>query len=79
MNPSDHNPDINPNWKPGVARRVYQCNECGEVKIINTNHTGTVWAEPCAGRCKDIINPHTSRERVLWHPPRPHRYVAEAV
>jgi len=74
----EHNPDINPKWTPKVGRRVYACKECGTEKIVSTNHTGTVWAEPCAGSCKNIYHAHTSRERVEWHPARPHAYVREA-
>lgn len=78
MNPFDHNLDANPNWIPKMAQRFYACTECGTEKMIQTNHTGTVWAEPCAGSCRDILFAHTSREKVIWHPARPHRYVREA-
>ncbi len=73
-----HNPDINPNWTPKVAWRVYTCAECGARTKLQTNHTGKVYANPCAGRCKDIYNPHTATERVVWHPDRVHKYVCEA-
>lgn len=72
-----HNAD-KPGWTPKVAMRVYACSECGTEKTISTNHSGTVWAEPCAGKCKDILNPHTAREVVMWHPARPHTFVREA-
>lgn len=50
-----HNPDVNPDWKPLVAYRIYACTACGAETRINTNHTG---------KCRRIVNPHTARERV---------------
>lgn len=73
-----HHDADRPGWVPKVAYRIYACKECGTEKKIQTNHTGTVWAEPCAGKCRDITNPHTSREQVFWKPARPHRYVRDA-
>lgn len=59
-----HNPDLNPAWTPLVRNRVYACKGCGTEKTVQTNHTGTVWAERCAGSCRAIANPHTERETV---------------
>jgi hypothetical protein len=73
-----HDPDTNPHWTPKFGLRVYACEECGTETEISTNHTGTVWAQNCAGTCRDISSPHTARETVRWHPPRIHRYVREA-
>lgn len=78
MIPDPHNPDTNLHWRPKLATRVYACNECNTECTIRTNHTGTVWAEPCHGTCKDILHPHTAHEVVIWHPARPHRYLREA-
>jgi hypothetical protein len=64
-------------WAPKVARRLYACSECGTEQVMTTNHSGTVWAAECAGKCRDIINPHTAREVVLWHPARPHKFIRE--
>ena len=74
----EHNPDVNKAWTPLMRRRVYACTDCGHEETLSTNHTGTVWAQPCGGTCKDILHAHTAQERVLWHPARPHRYVREA-
>lgn len=76
MNPADHNPDTNPNWRPLVATRVYACKQCGTEKTVNTNHTGTVWSERCAGSCRSILSPHTASERVLPYY-GPHLYIRE--
>jgi DNA-directed RNA polymerase subunit RPC12/RpoP len=73
-----HNPDVNPQWAPKVAYRIYVCDECGAETQIQTNHTGHVAAAKCAGRCRDIFNPDTAREIVMWHPHRPHTYLREA-
>lgn len=72
----NHNADL-PRWVPKVAQRLYACKVCGAESELQTNHSGTVWASPCAGSCKDISNPHTERERVTWHPARPHRFIKE--
>ena len=73
----DHNPDVNPDWTPLVASRVYACRDCGTEVTIQTNHTGTVWARRCAGRCRLILNEHTENEKV--RPAyRPHVYIREA-
>lgn len=61
----EHNPDTNPHWRPLMARRVLICRQCGAEHEATTNHTGTVWAERCSGRCRCIINPHTEHEAVL--------------
>lgn len=73
---NDHNPDTNPHWTPLIAKRVYKCADCDHEQVTTTNHTGTVWALRCRGRCRNIINPHTEREIVL---PKygPHFYVRE--
>lgn len=73
---NDHNPDTNPHWTPLVAKRVYKCADCDTEQVTTTNHTGTVWALRCRGRCRNIISPHTEREIVL---PKygPHFYVRE--
>lgn len=78
MTRNDHDPDTNQQWRPLVADRIYRCDGCGTECTIQTNHTGKVWAEPCHGTCKEIFNPNTGRERVIWHPARPHSYVGEA-
>lgn len=72
----EHNPDVNPAWTPKIAYRVYACGQCGTQKTIQTNHTGTVWAERCAGRCRTILNPHTAREVVMPYV-GPHTYVGD--
>lgn len=72
-----HNPDVNPAWTPKLARRVYGCDQCGAEQEMQTNHTGKVWGARCVGRCRQIINPHTSRELVLpYH--GPHSLIREA-
>jgi purine nucleoside phosphorylase len=71
----NHNPDVNPNWTPLVARRVYACNQCGTEQVISTNHTGTVWAQRCVGKCRTIANAHTAREIVSPYY-GPHHFVA---
>jgi len=69
-----HNPDTNPNWTSLQERRIYACQRCGTEKEVSTNHTGTVWAERCAGSCRQILNPNTAREIVLpYH--GPHKFV----
>lgn len=73
-----HHDADRPGWVPKTARRVYACCECGTEKTITTNHCGTVPAEPCAGKCRDIYNPHTAREVVIWKPARAHRFIREA-
>lgn len=73
----EHNPDTNQNWTPLVASRVYACNQCDAECTISTNHTGTVWAQRCVGRCRNIRHPHTSRELVVPYE-GPHRYIREA-
>lgn len=73
-----HNPDTNKDWTPLMRSRVFACNECGTEDTFTTNHTGTVWAHPCAGTCKLILRANTSREKVIWHPPTPHSYVRDA-
>lgn len=73
----DHNPDTNPAWTAKVAQRIYACQQCGTEQELQTNHTGTVWAARCVGKCRTISNPHTANERVSpYH--GPHRYVREA-
>lgn len=72
----EHNPDQNPNWTPLMGWRVYACNQCDAEQKLNTNHTGTVWAARCVGKCRTITNPHTAREVVSpYH--GPHRYVRD--
>jgi len=78
MDRDAHNPDINAEWTPLVANRVYACSVCGTEDSFTTNHTGTVWAHSCAGKCRDIRAPNTARERVIWRAPRAHFYVREA-
>lgn len=58
-----HNPDVNPDWKPLVAYRIYACTACGAETTINTNHTGKCFSR-CKGKCRTITNPHTAREQV---------------
>lgn len=74
----EHNPDVNDNWKPKIARRVYACSECGQETEIQTNHTGTVWSHRCTGTCRNILNPHTELERV-FPKSTAHKYVSELV
>lgn len=76
--PEIHHDADKPGWVPKVAQRVYACEGCGTEQTMTTNHSGTVWAAACAGTCKDIINPHTARERVIWHAARPHKFIREA-
>lgn len=71
-----HNPDINPNWKPKMARRVYRCSECNNEVITETNHTGSCYPV-CEGKCRQIINPHTAREIVMKKMTK-HLYIKEA-
>jgi len=80
MNTNDpayaHNPDLNKDWKPKFARRIYKCDGCGHERVTETNHTGSVWASECHGNCKIILFPRSYRERVM----RAHtvqRYVRE--
>ena len=72
-----HNPDTNPEWLPKVARRVYACQQCGTEQEVSTNHTGKIYATRCAGRCREISNPNTARERVSPYYGT-HVYVREA-
>ena len=57
-------PDINPDWKPRVAYRVYACETCGAETNISTNHTGKCVSR-CKGACRTVLNPHTAREKVF--------------
>lgn len=72
-----HDPDRNPAWRPRVALRVYACAVCDHESELQTNHTGSVPASRCYGRCRTITNPNTAREKVF-----PaftlHRYVRES-
>jgi hypothetical protein len=72
----EHDADNNPNWTPRLAWRVYACAQCGAETKIQTNHTGTVWAQHCVGKCRKILNPHTENERVLPYQ-GPHKFVCE--
>jgi cytidine deaminase len=71
-----HDADF-PGWIPKVAMRIYACDECGAETTISTNHTGSVFATPCMGACRDIIAPYTTREKVIWHPARLHHYIKD--
>lgn len=71
-----HNADVNPDWTPKVAKRVYACKQCDAEQSLETNHTGTVFTARCVGSCRQIFNAHTAREFVTpYH--GPHRYVRE--
>ncbi len=71
-----HDPDRNRAWTPLVAWRRYECKQCGAKRVSQTNHTGTIPAERCLGKCRQISNPHTAREVVSpYH--GPHRYLGE--
>jgi hypothetical protein len=59
-----HNPDVNPDWTPLLATRRYVCRGCGAEREAKTNHTGSLPAERCVGRCRTILNAHTAREIV---------------
>lgn len=72
-----HNPDVNPNWRPLMAQRVYACDTCQAETTIPTNHTGKTYGTRCAGKCRTIYNPHTAREIVAPHY-GPHHYVRDA-
>lgn len=72
-----HNPDANAAWTPKIAYRIYACNVCAAETTIQTNHTGAGWWR-CAGSCREIFNPGTSRESVQWHPLRRHHFIREA-
>lgn len=74
----EHNPDINPDWTPRIGWRIYACNQCGAETKIQTNHTGTVWAQRCAGKCRTILNPHTERERVMIYE-GPHSFICDVM
>lgn len=47
-------PDINPDWKPRVAYRVYACETCGAETNISTNHTGKCVSR-CKGACRTVL------------------------
>ena len=49
---------------PKMARRVYECKDCGHRVVITTNHKSSCWPT-CKGKCRYITNPHTSREMVF--------------
>lgn len=72
-----YNPDVNPSWTSKTAQRVYACAVCGTESTFSTNHTGTVFAARCRGKCRRIFNPHTARE-VVCPAYTPHTYVWEA-
>jgi hypothetical protein len=72
-----HDPDRNPAWTVNMAYRVYACKACDHQQTMQTNHTGTVPAARCYGRCRTITNPHTARE-VVSPAYTAHRYVCEA-
>lgn len=44
--------------------RPYKCTECGHEITTSTNHSGPIYPT-CAGKCRQILNPHTAREVVL--------------
>ena len=46
-----------------MKRRIYQCDDCGQKVVITTNHEGQCYPT-CKGKCRQITNPHTERERV---------------
>lgn len=60
----EHNPDLNPAWRPKVAFRIYACEGCGHLSTHQTNHTGGIYNTRCEGKCRTISNAHTARERV---------------
>lgn len=64
MNSADHNPDVNPQWRPLFGYRRFQCADCGNEITAQTNHTGAIYPE-CIGKCRHITNPNTSQERVF--------------
>lgn len=47
-----------------IAYRRYECRECGNKVEIQTNHKIDCYPN-CKGKCRQILNPHTSREIVL--------------
>lgn len=47
-----------------IARRLYRCADCGNEVVLQTNHRVTCYPV-CAGRCRQIVNPHTEGEVVL--------------
>ena len=47
-----------------VKQRLYACNDCGNERLLTTNHEGECYPI-CTGKCRDIIYPHTAREVVL--------------
>jgi DNA replicative helicase MCM subunit Mcm2 (Cdc46/Mcm family) len=61
----DHNPDLNPDWVPKFANRLYRCQKCGHERHIETNHTGIVWAARCKGSCRKVLHANTTEEVVL--------------
>lgn len=71
-----HNPDVNPLWTPKVAQRVYECADCGNQQVLQTNHTGSTFATRCTGKCRYVTAPHTPREMVSPAYTR-HNYVKE--
>lgn len=71
-----HNPDVNAAWTPKIGRRIYACVQCDAEQEMDTNHTGTVPAARCVGKCRTIINPHTAREQVLPYN-GPHQFVRD--
>lgn len=58
-----------------IAYRAYACRECGHRVSLQTNHKIDCYPV-CKGACRQIINPHTARERVLPKQTA-HRYVSE--
>ena len=59
-----------------IQKRLYECEECGNQVVVETNHTGHCYSV-CKGKCRQIINPHTAREIVLPKQTS-HKFVGEA-
>lgn len=55
-----HNPDVNPDWTPKFARRVYKCSGCGHEIVTETNHTGSIYPL-CKGSCRQEMFKFTPR------------------
>jgi DNA-directed RNA polymerase subunit RPC12/RpoP len=47
-----------------IAPRVYKCCGCGNEITTDTNHREAIYPR-CRGKCRNIVNPHTSRETVM--------------
>ncbi len=59
-----------------IAKRLYECHECGNRVEIETNHKIECYPV-CKGKCRQILNPHTAKEIVL-STQTTHKYIGES-